>query len=204
MDLFIFAPFHARAGSEDAVAGAVFDTAKEPGCLSIHAFRSVRDPRLFYIHSRSRDEAAFEYHAGLPHTVQLHRACDPIDRPPSRRHPVGTDSLGRTRPSAGARPRSREPDRGIVRAAPLTARRSDRVARLVGSVSGAHRRGVAGGRRPRHVRRARPSGLDLDPLLAALRVHEARGVGRLARSSNSERAKPLAFPSLAHLRQKSD
>ena len=71
MDLFIFAPFHARAGSEDALAGAVLDTVKEPGCLSIHAFRSVRDPRLVYIHSRWRDEAAVDYHAGLPHTVRV-------------------------------------------------------------------------------------------------------------------------------------
>ena len=39
--------------------------------LSIHAFRSTRDPQLFYIHSRWKDEAAFENHAGLPHTVRF-------------------------------------------------------------------------------------------------------------------------------------
>jgi len=39
------------------------------GCLSIQAFRSAGDPRLFYIHSRWVDEAAFDQHAGLPHTV---------------------------------------------------------------------------------------------------------------------------------------
>jgi len=44
---------------------------EEPGCLSIHAFRSTRDPQLFYIHSRWKDEAAFENHAGLPHTVRF-------------------------------------------------------------------------------------------------------------------------------------
>jgi quinol monooxygenase YgiN len=32
-------------------------------------FRSIRDPRLFYIHSRWVDEAAFDTHAGLPHTA---------------------------------------------------------------------------------------------------------------------------------------
>jgi len=30
----------------------------EPGCLDIHAFRSTRDARLFYIHSRWKDEAS--------------------------------------------------------------------------------------------------------------------------------------------------
>ena len=44
---------------------------EEPGCLGIHAFRSRRDPRLFYIHSRWKDEAAFDHHAGLPHTVRF-------------------------------------------------------------------------------------------------------------------------------------
>lgn len=43
----------------------------EPGCLGIHAFRSTRDPRLFYIHSHWTDEAAFEVHAELPRTVRF-------------------------------------------------------------------------------------------------------------------------------------
>ena len=42
-------------------------TREEPGCLSVDAFRSIRDPRLFYIHSRWKDEAAFERHGSLPH-----------------------------------------------------------------------------------------------------------------------------------------
>ena len=82
MELFIFARFHARPGSEEAVAAAVLDTVKptreEPGCLSIHAFRSVRDPRLFYIHSRWTDEAAFDHHAGLPHTVRFIERVTPL------------------------------------------------------------------------------------------------------------------------------
>ena len=82
MELFIFARFHARPGSEDAVAAAMLDTVKptreEPGCLSIHAFRSVRDPRLFYIHSRWTDEAAFDHHAGLPHTVRFIERVTPL------------------------------------------------------------------------------------------------------------------------------
>jgi len=86
MELFIFARFHARPGNEGAVAQAIRDivgpSSKEPGCLSIHAFRSVRDPQLFYIHSCWKDEAAFEHHAGLPHTVRFLERMGPlIDHP---------------------------------------------------------------------------------------------------------------------------
>src|SRR5262245_66172360 len=73
MEFFIFARFYARAGHEAELAEVLRDvlapSRDEPGCLSIHAFRSVRDPRLFYIHSRWTDGAAFDRHAGLPHTV---------------------------------------------------------------------------------------------------------------------------------------
>jgi len=84
--LFIFARFHARAGKEGELEEALRDnlepTRKEPGCLSIHLFRSIRDPRLFHIHSRIKDEAAFEHHAGLPHTVRMVERVEPlIDHP---------------------------------------------------------------------------------------------------------------------------
>ena len=86
MEVFIFARFHARRGQEDAVADALLEVVApsrlEPGCLSIHAFRSMRDPQLFYIHSRWKDEAAFESHAGLPHTVRFLEGVQPlIDHP---------------------------------------------------------------------------------------------------------------------------
>jgi quinol monooxygenase YgiN len=86
MELYIFARFHARPGQEEAVESALRDTVapsrEEPGCLSIHAFRSLRDRRLFYIHSRWKDEAAFEVHAGLPHTVRfIERVAPLIDHP---------------------------------------------------------------------------------------------------------------------------
>lgn len=86
MELFFFARFHARSGNERAVADALRDvlapSREEPGCLSIHAFRSIRDPRLFYIHSRWKDEAAFEVHAGLSHTVRfIERVETLIDHP---------------------------------------------------------------------------------------------------------------------------
>jgi quinol monooxygenase YgiN len=86
MELFIFARFHARPGNEGAVAEAILDNLApsrgESGCLNIHAFRSTRDPQLFYIHSRWRDEAAFENHAVLPHTLRfLDRVQPLIDHP---------------------------------------------------------------------------------------------------------------------------
>jgi quinol monooxygenase YgiN len=75
VELFIFARFHAAAGNEsrleDALRAVVPPTSEEPGCKSINVFRSTRDPGLFYIHSRWLDEAAFDNHASLPHTVRF-------------------------------------------------------------------------------------------------------------------------------------
>jgi len=60
--MFILARFHARAGNEGAVARVVLDvlapSREEPGCLSIHAFRSSRDPQLFYISRVARHQIA--------------------------------------------------------------------------------------------------------------------------------------------------
>jgi quinol monooxygenase YgiN len=86
MELFIFARFHAREGSEAAVEAAlravVVPTRAEPGCLAINAFRSLRDPRLFYIHLRWIGETAFDVHAELPHTVAfLERVEALVDHP---------------------------------------------------------------------------------------------------------------------------
>ena len=82
MELFIFARFHARAGQEAEVADTLRDvvglTREEAGCLSIHAFRSTGDARLFYIHSRWRDETAFDEHGGLPHTMRFVERVTPL------------------------------------------------------------------------------------------------------------------------------
>lgn len=43
----------------------------ETGCVAMHVFESLREPFLFAIHSEWTDEAAFELHAQLPHTVQF-------------------------------------------------------------------------------------------------------------------------------------
>ncbi len=85
-ELFIFARFHAREGEEAGVAAAIRATVtasrEEAGCLAIAGYRCTRDARLFYIHSRWVDEAAFEVHAGLPRTVRfLERVRPLIDHP---------------------------------------------------------------------------------------------------------------------------
>ncbi len=76
MELVIFARFHARDGQEAAVEAAVREVTSitgtlEPGCLAIAPYRSMRDPKLFFIHSRWVDETAFDLHATLPHTVRF-------------------------------------------------------------------------------------------------------------------------------------
>ncbi len=84
--MFFFARFHTRAGCEGEFEKAFRDVVEpsraEPGCLSVDAFRSLRDPRLFYVHSRWVDEAAFDLHAALPHTKRFtERAEKLIDHP---------------------------------------------------------------------------------------------------------------------------
>ncbi len=86
MELFIFARFHAREGQEATLAAVLREQVgpvrAEPGCLAMGAYRSVRDPRLFWIHSRWVDEAAFEVHAKLPNTTRfVERAEQLIDHP---------------------------------------------------------------------------------------------------------------------------
>ena len=86
MELSIFARFHAHEGQEEAVATQLREVTgasrQEAGCLFIEAYRATRDPRLFHIHSRWVDEAAFELHAELPHTVRFLQRVQPlIDHP---------------------------------------------------------------------------------------------------------------------------
>jgi quinol monooxygenase YgiN len=85
-ELDIIARFHARPGRESDVAAAIHTisvpTRAEPGCIGYQVVRSTRDPALFFIHSRWKDEAAFDHHATLPHTVRFLEAVQPlIDHP---------------------------------------------------------------------------------------------------------------------------
>ena len=86
MELFIIARFHADPGREADVEAAIREvsvpTRAEPGCLGYQVFRSTRDPALLHIYSRWQDEAAFEHHATLPHTVKFLERVQPlIDHP---------------------------------------------------------------------------------------------------------------------------
>ena len=82
MELYIFVRFHATQGNEATVEAALLEviapSRREEGCLQINAFRSARDPQLFYIHSRWKDEAAFELHATLPHTMRFIATVEPL------------------------------------------------------------------------------------------------------------------------------
>lgn len=65
--LFTFARFHVRVDARDAMADLlrrqVAFVPTEPGCLEMGAYRSTRDPSLFFIHARWQDEDAFNIHA---------------------------------------------------------------------------------------------------------------------------------------------
>ncbi len=82
MNLYIFARFHAKADKQAALEAALREvvppTRAEAGCLGINTFRSTRDPYLFYLHSRWVDEAAFDLHATLPHTVKFIETVAPL------------------------------------------------------------------------------------------------------------------------------
>jgi quinol monooxygenase YgiN len=50
----------------------------EPGCLRIDVFESLREPLVFAIYSEWVDEASFELHATLPHTVLFLAAAEKL------------------------------------------------------------------------------------------------------------------------------
>jgi quinol monooxygenase YgiN len=92
MELFIVDRCHARDGQQDTVMAALRDVIPPTRCRAVEAYRSTHDPLLFYIHSRWADEAAFDRHAELPHTVRFLERVQPlIDRPlnVTRSRPIG-------------------------------------------------------------------------------------------------------------------
>ncbi len=82
MQLYIFARFRAKQGNEGAVEAALREvvppTRAEAGCVGINTFCSTRDRRLFYLHSQWVDEAAFDLHATLPHTMKFIETVQPL------------------------------------------------------------------------------------------------------------------------------
>lgn len=75
MELYIFGKFLVRDGQEstfeEALRDVVTATRAEAGCLEVHGYRSVRNARLYYLHSRWKDVESFELHAKLPHTERF-------------------------------------------------------------------------------------------------------------------------------------
>jgi quinol monooxygenase YgiN len=71
-----------RPGKEqefrDALLRVAEPTRTEMGCLAINVFESLGQPAVFAIHSEWVDEAAFERHAQLPHTVRFLEAADEL------------------------------------------------------------------------------------------------------------------------------
>lgn len=82
MAFYFMVRFEPRPGKEAAFREELLrvnaPSRAEAGCLSIDVFESVREPTVFAVHSVWVDEAAFELHAVLPHTVQFLRAAETL------------------------------------------------------------------------------------------------------------------------------
>lgn len=92
----MFVRFHAAKGNEAAAAEAlravVAATRQEAGCQHINAFQRIRDPQIFYIHSRWKSEEALQSHAQLPHTVSFLKQMDVLTDQP--REAMRTELIG--------------------------------------------------------------------------------------------------------------
>jgi len=78
--------FLAREGCEEALEQAIrkgwTPSRAEPGCVACEWFQSIKNPRLFFVHSRWASEAAFELHADAPHTeLFIEEALALMDHP---------------------------------------------------------------------------------------------------------------------------
>ncbi len=66
-------------GKEDAfraeLEAVIIASRSEAGCVAMHGFESLRAPAVFAIHSEWVDEAAFELHARMPHTLRFLEAA---------------------------------------------------------------------------------------------------------------------------------
>lgn len=80
MSFHFIVRFQTHPGSEqlfrEELLRVVPPSRAEPGCLSIHACESLRDPSEFAIHSEWIDEAAFERHSQMPHTLRFVEAAE--------------------------------------------------------------------------------------------------------------------------------
>ena len=102
MSIHFFVRFEPRPGKEmgfrEELLRVIEPTRAEIGCVAIHAFESLRPPLVFAIHSEWVDEAAFELHAQLPHTVRFLGAAEKLLTHPVQglrsRELAGADARG--------------------------------------------------------------------------------------------------------------
>ena len=82
MPMHFIVRFEPRPGKEaefrEQLQLVVAPSRAEAGCLGIHVFESLGEPSRFAIHSEWADEAAFELHARLPHTVRFLSAAQDL------------------------------------------------------------------------------------------------------------------------------
>lgn len=82
MSFHFIVSFEPLAGKEEAFRDELLrvnePSRAETGCLSIEVFESLREPSVFAVHSEWVDEASFERHANLPHTVRFLAAAEKL------------------------------------------------------------------------------------------------------------------------------
>lgn len=82
LSMHFFVRFEPQPGKEvefrEVLIRVMESSRAEPGCLGVHAFESLRPPCIFSVHSEWVDEAAFDFHATLPHTVRFVQAAEQL------------------------------------------------------------------------------------------------------------------------------
>jgi quinol monooxygenase YgiN len=103
VSVHFFVRFEPQPGKEVAfrqeLLRVIEGSRAETGCVGIQAFESLREPCVFAIHSEWVDEAAFDWHAQLPHTLRFLRAAEDL-----LTHPVHGLRSRRIDGGAGAGP----------------------------------------------------------------------------------------------------
>jgi quinol monooxygenase YgiN len=111
MSIHCFVRFEPLPGKETAFREELLrvngPSRAEAGCLAIRVFESLREPIVFAIHSEWVDEAAFELHARLAHTVRFLAAAEKLLTHPVaglRTRQIGGGSGAFTTRAAGEAP----------------------------------------------------------------------------------------------------
>jgi quinol monooxygenase YgiN len=82
LSVHFFVGFEPLPGRElafrEEVLRVIEPSRAEAGCLAIHVYESLHEPFLFAIHSEWQDEAAFDRHTQLPHTLKFVAAAETL------------------------------------------------------------------------------------------------------------------------------